>query len=292
MKPVKFEYRRPKTLKETLQLAAEHGQEAAVLAGGQSLTPLLNRRLVRPKLLIDIKQLSSLTRIAVERDRLLIGALARHADVMRSEVVRSHAPLLADALHHVGSPAIRNRGTFGGSLAHADPAAELPACVVCLSADIIAATIGRERKIPADQFFSGAYSTKLAVGEIIVRIEVPLSRQRTISWFDEVARRHGDPAIVGMALAARVEERRIRDCRVVLCGVESTPRRLPAAEACFEGVEIPLDSRTGRAAYNALTEDLRVIGSADYSAIYRLHLVGVLLERATAWMEQFASTDS
>jgi carbon-monoxide dehydrogenase medium subunit len=267
-------------------LVADRGRDAAILAGGQSLIPMLNLRLAKPSLLIDIKRLSALDKIKLEQDRLIIGALTRHADVMRSEGVRARAPLLADALQHVAHPAVRNRGTFGGSLALADPAAELPACAVCLGADIVAASVRGERHIPAHEFFTGLYATALGDDEIVSRIEIPLPANPWVFVFDEAARRHGDFAVAGLALAVRVERRSIQDCRLVFCGVESSPRRMSKAEACLVGVDRHLFASAARAARNALLGDLVALGSVEYPSAYRVHLAGVLLERAMTQLER------
>jgi len=286
MKPARFDYRRPDTIENALRLIADRGRDAAILAGGQSLVPMLNLRLAKPSLLIDIKRLSALDQIKIERDRLVIGALTRHADVMRSEIVKSRLPLLTDALQHVAHPAIRNRGTFGGSLALADPAAELPACAVCLDAEIVAASVRGERNIPANEFFTGLYATTLVEDEIISRVEIPLPVNPWVCLFDEAARRHGDFAVAGLALAVRVEQRSIRDCRVVFCGVESAPRRMSEAEACLVGVDRHLFASAARAARNALLGELMALGSGEYPSAYRVHLACILLERAMTRLER------
>jgi len=279
MKPALFSYARPETLAEALSLLAEHGSDAAVLAGGQSLMPMLNLRFARPAHLIDIKRVPGLDRIAVEDGKLVIGALTRHVDVLVSALVREHAPLLGMALAHVAHAAIRNRGTFGGCLALADPAAELPACAVCLDAEIIIASAGGERRTPAREFFRGIYTTALADGEMILRVEFPV--QTGWSWdFDEVARRHGDFAMAGLALGLRREGGRIAECRIVFCGVEAAPRRIEPVEAlvCAPDGSAP----AMKALRDALAAALEPIESNEYPPAYRIRLAGVLLERALA----------
>jgi aerobic carbon-monoxide dehydrogenase medium subunit len=288
MKPARFDYCRPDTMEEALRLIAERGRDTAILAGGQSLVPMLNLRLAKPSLLVDIKRISALDQLRIERDRLIIGALTRHADVLRSEIVRSHAPLIADALQHVAHPAVRNRGTFGGSLALADPAAELPACAVCLGAEIVATSTKGERHIPADEFFTGLYATSLDEGEIISRVEIPLPVHPWVYLFDEVARRHGDFAVAGLALAVRTERRSIRECRIVLCGVESSPRRMRKAEACLIGADD--FTSAAHAARRTLVDDLAALGTGEYPSAYRLHIAGILLERAMTRLERWADT--
>ena len=224
--------------------------------------PMLNFRLTQPGLLIDINRIAGLDGIMVGDDRLVIGTRARHRDVLNSPLVQMHAPLLSEALGHVAHAAIRNRGTFGGSLALADPAAELPACAVCLGATIVTASVAGERAHPAEDFFRGLYDTARQADEMIVRVEIPLRP----SWrfaFREVARRHGDYAIAGLAMGIGQEE-----CRLAFCGVEPSPRRLPAIEsAILRGAEPDLG-------------ELRPMSSDDAPAAFRLHLAGVLVRRA------------
>jgi carbon-monoxide dehydrogenase medium subunit len=261
-------------------MLAEHGNDAAVLAGGQSLMPMLNLRFARPAQMIDIKRLPGLERISFDDDKVVIGALARHADVKESAIVRDHAPLIAKALAHVAHAAIRNRGTFGGSLALADPAAELPACVVCLGAKVVVASVDGERRIAAGDFFKGIYATALANNELILRIELPISSGWT--WhFDEVARRHGDFAMAGLALGLRKNGDTIAECRIAFCGVEAAPRRLQSVEQIVAGSRIsdpaPIDAAT-----NAVAEILQPLESDEYPPAYRLRIAGVLLKRGFA----------
>jgi carbon-monoxide dehydrogenase medium subunit len=276
VKPARFSYVRPESLAEALQLLAEHGSDAAILAGGQSLMPMLNLRFARPALIIDIKRVPGLDGVSLDGARLRIGALTRHADVLRSMLVCEHAPLLHLAMRHVAHAAIRNRGTFGGSLALADPAAELPACVVCLEGEIVVASANGERRIPAETFFQGIYATALAEGEMILCVELPVSPTGW-SWdFDEVSRRHGDFAMAGLVLGLHNEGDRIAECRIAFCGVEAAPRRIPAVE------EIIVGSGAVSAALKVLEDTLQPLESEDYPPAYRVHLAGVLLERALA----------
>jgi carbon-monoxide dehydrogenase medium subunit len=286
MKPVPFDYHRPATIEEAVRLTSDHGRGAAILAGGQSLIPMLNRRIAKPSLLIDIKRLSPLEQIVIDRDRLIIGALMRHADVIQSEMVQSYAPLLAEALGYIAHPAIRNRGTLGGSLAFADPAAEIPACAVCFDADIVAASIRGERHIPAAEFFTGPHATTLDKDEIILRVEFPLPASPWICMFDEIARRQNDVAIAGLGFAARVDAGSIRECRIVFCGVESSPRRMTEAEAYFVGAERHSLTSAVREAQRVVAERLVSLDSAEYPSGYRPHLAGVLLQRAIARLER------
>lgn len=280
MKPARFRYLRPATLDAALALLGEHGSDATILAGGQSLVPMMNLRFARPGAVIDIKRIRELERIDADGKRLAIGALARHADVLQSNLVATHAPLIRRALPHVAHAAIRNRGTFGGSLALADPAAELPACAVCLDAEIVVASAAGERRIPAASFFRGTYTTALADGEMIVRIELPLFDAAWRWHFDEVSRRHGDFAIAGLAFGIREEDGKIGACRVVFCGVEEAPRRVHDVEAMI--------AASGRvpgaieAAIQVLQTALQPVESRDYPPAYRSQVAATLLRRALA----------
>jgi aerobic carbon-monoxide dehydrogenase medium subunit len=279
VKPARFEYVRPETVTAALELLACHGSEAAILAGGQSLVPMLNFRMARPGMLIDINRIRELDRIELQDGALIIGARARHSEVLRSQAVHLHAPLLPQALKHVAHAAIRNRGTLGGSLALADPAAELPACMVCLGAQITVASQKSERAIRAEDFFSGLYTTACAANELLLRVAIPFFDSRWRFDFSEVARRRGDFALAGLAFAVCLANRRIEDCRIAVCGVEAAPRRLRKAEHSLIGAE--LENSTARtAACAALVEELEPMSSGDCPAEYRLHVASALLNDA------------
>src|SRR5213080_3750227 len=185
MKASAFAYARATSLANALDLLATHGDGAKVLSGGQSLMPAMNLRLISPELIVDIGQLAELRGIAVKGDTLVIGALTRHVDLLKSSDIARHAPLLAEAIKHVAHPAIRNRGTIGGSLAHADPASELPACMVALNATIVVSGQGGERRIPAGEFFMGIYETALSPEELLTAVEVPVARMNSAHFFRE-----------------------------------------------------------------------------------------------------------
>ncbi|HEX6415153.1 MAG TPA: FAD binding domain-containing protein [Burkholderiales bacterium] len=204
MKAPSFAYAKPRTLAEAFELIERPG--AKILAGGQSLIPSLNMRLSAPELLVDITGLAGLSNIEAKNGAVRIGALCTHAMVERSPEVREHLPLLAEAMPHIAHPAIRNRGTLGGSLALADPAAELPACAVALDAVLIIASRKGERRVRAVEFFKGLFETDLKQGEILVGAEFPKAEK---SAFVELTRRHGDYAIVGLAAVTKQRERRI-----------------------------------------------------------------------------------
>ena len=280
MKPVPFAYHRPASLEEGLALLERYGPDGRILAGGQSLVPALNMRLATPAALIDINGVPGLDGISLEREGLVIGALARHEAVEASSLVARHAPLISQAMPQVGHRAIRARGTVGGSVALADPAAELPACLVALDAVIRVACRGIQREIPAVKFFRGIYTTDLALGEIVTAVVVPLIRLPWRSRFDELARRHGDYALVGLAAHCRVEGGVIKEARLAFCGVGPTPLRALHAELALAspqpGANVLAD------AARALDADLDPPGDVHASPALRRHLARVLLARAMA----------
>ncbi|MGH7309830.1 MAG: FAD binding domain-containing protein [Candidatus Rokuibacteriota bacterium] len=277
MKPAPFEYTRARTIDEALGWLASDA-DAKLLAGGQSLVPMMNLRLARPSRLIDINPIADLASVAGAPDGgLVIGALTHHTDLITSSLIRERAPLLAAAARHVGHRAIRNRGTLGGSLAHADPAAELPAAVLALAATLVAGGPTGRRRIPADDFFLGPFATALAADEILVEIEVP--PQRGAAWgFAEVARRAGDFAIAGVCGVLGSEGASRASTRLVAFGADDRPIRLTASETLL--TETAALTPDGAAAAGAAAT--RCGSPADdvhASADYRRHLVGVLTER-------------
>jgi aerobic carbon-monoxide dehydrogenase medium subunit len=276
MKPARFEYHRPASLAETFDLLDRYGDDGRILAGGQSLVPALNMRLATPRAVIDINRLPGLDDIRLAPEGLVIGALTRQEALERSPLVREHAPLLAAAVPHVGHAAIRASGTVGGSLALADPAAELPACAVALDAAIRLSRRGDSRSVAAADFFRGIYTTAVEPGEVVTEIVVPLAP----GWgagFDELARRHGDFALAGLAARLRVEGRTVRDARLVFFGVGDRPVRARSAETALAGSGP--DPEALAAAGRALTLDLDPPGDIHASPALRRHLAGVLLAR-------------
>ncbi len=281
MKPAAFEYVRPRSLDEALLLLARGDAEMKILAGGQSLVPMLNMRLVRPSTLVDINGLAGLDGIRETGDGgLALGALVRHADLAGSFLVRARAPLLATAAAHVGHRAIRNRGTLGGSLAHADPAAELPAAAVALDATLVATGPAGVRRLPASDFFVGLFATALAADEILTEVHVP--DLRGTGWgFAEVARRAGDFALAGVAVVLRAAPGAPGRCdvaRLVAFGAGPNPMRLGAAEALLAGRAFDANraGAVGTAAAGACAPDDDLHASAEY----RRHLVSILTEQA------------
>ena len=276
MKAARFEYHRPASLAETFDLLDRYGDDGRILAGGQSLVPALNMRLATPRAVIDINRLPGLDDIRLAPEGLVIGALTRQEALERSPLVREHAPLLAAAVPHVGHAAIRARGTVGGSLALADPAAELPACAVALDATIRMSNRRGSRSVAAADFFRGIYTTAVEPGEVLTEIVVPPGP----GWrtgFEELARRHGDFALAGLAARLRVEGRTVGEARLVFFGVGTRPARARSAEAALTG-RGP-DPETLAAAGRALTLDLDPPGDIHASPALRRHLAGVLLAR-------------
>lgn len=277
MKPAPFVYHRPATLEEAFDLLERYGPEGRILAGGQSLLPALNMRLATPAAVIDINRLPGLGAIRLAPEGLVIGALARQDAVERSPLMAQYASLIAQAMPHVGHLATRTRGTFGGSLAQADPAAELPACVVALQATIRVARRGRTHEIPAAQFFRGIYTTALEPGEILIEVAVPPIAPGWRSAFDELARRHGDYALVGLAAHCRVSDGAVADARLVFTGVGLAPVRASRTEAVVSGRR--LDPGVLAEAGRALEGDLDPPADVHASAALRRHLARALLAR-------------
>ncbi len=278
MKAPKFSYVRAESLEQTLQLLDTHGEDARILAGGQSLMPTLNMRLSQPKLLIDINRLTALEGISLAGDHVRIGALARHVEVANSPIVAEHLPPIAETMPHIAHVAVRNRGTFGGSIALADPAAELPACVLALGATLVLQGLGGRREIAAQDYFKGLYETARRPNELLVEARIPVKRAGSVSVFMELARRHGDFAIAGVAFELVIESGVLIDARLAYFGSEDKPTLARAALAAIKGKR--LDHGSGDAAASALASDLAPMSNAQGSARMRLHLQRVLTRRA------------
>ena len=222
MKPAAFSYVKPATLSDALGLLSKHGGDAQILAGGQSLVPTLNMRLSAPDLLVDINGLDELYGVELASNHIRIGSLTRHVDIENSGVIATHCPLIAAAMPHIAHPAIRNRGTFGGSIALADPAAELPACICALEAEIEVVGDKGKRKIAAKDFFKDLYETDLKDGEIVTAIEVPLVTRETRLAFDELSRRHGDYAMAGLAVNAKMNDKKIENINICFFAISGS----------------------------------------------------------------------
>lgn len=280
MKAPAFDYLKVSSLGEALAALAEHGEAAKLLAGGQSLVPALNLRLLAPGILIDLNGVPELEGVSVANGRLRLGALTRHVELERSPVIREHAPLLADAIRHVAHPAIRSRGTLGGNLAHADPASELPACAVALGAEFVIAGPTGERRVRAADFFEGVFATALRPDEILVAVEIPLDAPPRRHAFLELARRAGDYALVGIACTAAFDAGALRDLRPVFFAAGPKPALARKAAAILEAR--PLSEAALDEAVAALGQDLEPEADLQVTAAMRLHLAGVVFRRALA----------
>jgi carbon-monoxide dehydrogenase medium subunit len=278
MKWPAFAYLRADSLDDVWRAQAEHGAAAQVIAGGQTLLATLAFRLSEPGVLVDITRIAALRGISVQGSTLRIGALTRHAELGRDPLVAAHAPLLAEAVPLIAHPAIRNRGTIGGSLAYADPAAELPACIVALDATLVLASARGERRVAARDFFTGLLQTALEPGEIIAAVEVPAAGPTTRSAIEEVARRSGDYAMAGLALCLRIEGGRIGAPRLVYFGVGSGPVPASRAAAALDGK--PLGAEAIAAAQAALAADLDPPDDLHGPPGMKRHLARVLTARA------------
>lgn len=279
MKPSPFGYAKAKSVDHAVALLMEHADGARLLAGGQSLIATLNMRLSAPHLLIDINGIDTLKHITVHDNVIEIGALVRHVDLERSATIARRAPLLALALPHIAHPAIRNRGTIGGSLAYADPAAELPACLLALGGELAVCGLGGQRMVAADEFFTGLFETALGPQDVLTAVRLPAAGADHRCGFAELARRHGDYALVGLAATARAAGAGLQDVRLAFFGVGSMALRARGAEAALAAGS--LDDAAA-----ALVRDLQPDSDVHASAEARQHMAGVLLRRVVRQMEQ------
>jgi carbon-monoxide dehydrogenase medium subunit len=287
MKAPRFAYARPASVSEALALLDKHKDDARVLAGGQSLVPMLNFRVASPKVLVDINRIAALAGIKVTKSHVRIGALTRHADLERSADIAKHLPLVAAAMPHVAHPAIRNRGTFGGSCALADPAAELPACALALGATFVVAGKKGERRIAAGDFFKGLYVTALKGTELLLAAEFPLPKPGYASAFGELARRHGDYAMVGVAMHGSTQGGKFSDLRVAFFGVGDRPELAAHFARALEGQ--PAAAKSVDAALPKLDADLAPRADLYSTAATKLHLAKVLAGRVLKKMEGVAA---
>jgi carbon-monoxide dehydrogenase medium subunit len=280
VKPAPFAYAKATSLDHAIELLARPDGEARLLAGGQSLIATLNMRLSAPKLLIDLNGVGGLAGIAVKNGVVEIGALTRHVEAERSSEIAQHAPLIALAMPHIGHAAIRNRGTLGGSIAFADPAAELPACLVALGGEVEIAGLRGTRTVKAGDFFKGLFETALGASDVLTAIRVPAATPETRVGFAEFARRHGDYAMVGLAASAQADGKELGDVRLAYFGVGNVPLRARKAETKLTEGDID-------GAVQALASDLDPSGDVQATGATKKHLAGVLLRRvAKQLMEQ------
>lgn len=276
MKPAAFAYAKARSLDDAIVLLGDH-DSARVLAGGQSLMATLNMRLDAPGLLVDINGIPGLDGIALKDGAIEIGALVRQSAAERSPLIAKHAPLIARALPHIGHRAIRNRGTLAGSIAFADPAAELPACLLALGGEVdILGPAGR-RTVKADDFFRGLFETAIGARDLLTAIRIPVATPATRIGFAEFARRHGDYAMAGLAACAQANGAALKNVRLAYFGVGATPLRAERAEAALMGGaidEVRIDS-----AVAALADDLDPPDDIQATSAMKRHLAGVLLRR-------------
>jgi carbon-monoxide dehydrogenase medium subunit len=277
LKPAPFAYAKARSVAHAIELLGN--DDARLLAGGQSLIATLNMRLSHPALLIDLNGVGGLDGIASSNGHLEIGALVRHAQAERSAELARRAPLIALAMPHIGHPAIRNRGTIGGSVAFADPAAELPACLLALDGELAIAGPQGSRAVKADDFFKGLFETALTARDVLTAIRIPAAGAETRVGFAEFARRHGDYAMVGLAASARADGKQLRDLRLAYFGVGSTPLRARHAEQALAAGDV-------EAAVRALAQDLNPPDDVQASGTVKTHLAGVLLRRVTRQLDQ------
>jgi aerobic carbon-monoxide dehydrogenase medium subunit len=283
MKLPPVDYEAPATISEAVELLAEHGDEASVLAGGQSLIPLLALRLARPAMLIDINGIAELSGLTVTDGRVAIGAMTREYLAEESATVAEAVPLLAAALPLIGHEAIRSRGTVGGSLAHADPAAELPAVARALDAEFVVVSQSGKRVVPAAEWFEGYLTTSRHPDELLAQVLFPTARPGTGISFQEVARRHGDFAIVGLATSLTLSDGAISDARLALAGISDVPVRASGAEELLVG-ERPsaeLFDEAARSATKSIDPPADLHGSSDYRKKVAAALVRRGLQAAT-----------
>jgi carbon-monoxide dehydrogenase medium subunit len=282
MKSAAFDYVKPKALQEALSLLEQGGDDAQLIAGGQTLLATLNMRLSEPMVLIDITDIAELKGISVVGNSLRIGALVTHTEIEDSELVAKHAPLLKAAAPHIAHRAIRNLGTWGGSLAYGDPAAEWPACSLTLQATMIIHGPAGERRISAKDFFIDLYTTSLESDEILVATEIPLADENTVFYFHELARRHGDYAVAGLAAVAQKQGDVLTNCGFTFFSVGATPMMAIKAQDSVNGQRLS-DELIAKAVTEARNE-IDAIADITNSAEAKQHLIGVLLERGLKHM--------
>jgi aerobic carbon-monoxide dehydrogenase medium subunit len=283
MKPPRFDYLAPRTLDEALAHLHHHGDQAKILAGGQSLIPMLNFRLAHPGVVVDVNRLIELAYVRQHDGGVVVGALTRQHAVERSELIRARVPVVAEACRFIGHAPIRHRGTFGGNLAHADPASELPAVMVALEAEMAVASSAGSRAVPAGQFFIGPLTTALRPGEMLTEIRIPATPPSTGGAFVEMARRAGDFALVGVAALITFDGAgKCERVRIALCGVGPTPIRARAAEDALTGqapTATVLDEAADRAAA-ATSPPSDVHGSAEFRKKLARHFARLALAAA------------
>lgn len=279
MKPASFDYYRPESLDEALQLLNQHGMEGKVIAGGQSLVPILNLRLASPECLIDINRLKELDYIRVDGDCLKIGGLTRQRDLERSPLINEHVPLLTEAAQHIGYIQTRNRGTVGGSLVHADPSAELPLTFLALEAKAVIRCLEAERVVPITDFFITYLTVDMQPDELLTEVQIPLEGLPKGYAFQEFSRRHGDFALVAVACLVDIDqEDRITACKLAIGGINAVPVLIEEAPSISQGKRLSAEllEKVSECVREHADPDDDLHGTREY----RTHLAQVLTKRA------------
>lgn len=280
MKPAPFAYYVPESIEQAVKLLHDHGSESKLLAGGQSLVPAMNFRVIQPSALIDLNRVKELDYIREDGQVLRIGAMTRERTLEYSPLIANWSPLLMEAMPHVAHPQIRNRGTLGGSLANADPAAELPVIMLALSARLKVCSVGGERWVEAQNFFSGIFTTDLAPDEMLIEIELPATSPRTGWSFMEVAPRAGDYALMGVAALVTLDEKGVcKEARLVYLNAGDGPVDANEAAKILEG-EIPGGKVIEAAAESASQREINPFGNIHASSEFQRHLARVLTRKA------------
>jgi carbon-monoxide dehydrogenase medium subunit len=277
MKASNFAYAKPSSLKEALELLSAPARSAVPLAGGQRRMATLHLRLAAPDLLVDLGGLDELRGIVETDDTIRIGALTTHNELAKSPIVRRYLPLVATAIRHVGHVAIRNRGTLGGSLAYADPAAELPACCVALGASIVVAGRSGRREVEAAEFYKGLFDTDLDTGELIVEVRLPKQKPHLLWGFDELSRRHGDFALAGLATVTEKEDDRISATRLVYFGCTDYAKPALGVAQRLQGHPLPIDH--GDWLHQVIAADLNPVDTPGLKARTKVQLAAALTFR-------------
>lgn len=278
MKPSRFDYLQPGTIEEALTMLAEHGaSDGKLLAGGQSLVPMMNFRVAAPSVLIDLNAIGDLVGVSEDDDTIVIGAMTRHNDVKHHPLVARHAPLVEAAYHHVAHFTVRNRGTLGGNLVHADPASEMPMCMLVLDASMHIASAMKSRVVAAEEFFLGTYATAVEEDELLVKISLPKRSVRQRHAFEEVSLRKGDFAVSAVGVVADVEDERCRNLRLGLAGVSDASLLAHDAARMLEGERLT-DEAIATAA-EAVVSAIEFRGTVSVSAEYRCDVTRELVHR-------------
>lgn len=279
MYPAAFEYFCPRTIEDALDLLQRHGDEAKILAGGQSLLPMMKLRIASPRYLIDVNRVDGLSGLRREGDRLVIGALCRHADIAASPIVREHLPIMLDAANQTADVQVRNRGTVAGSLAHADPAGDWPAALMALDTTVTVAGRGGSRAMPLADFIVDAYTTQLGPGEMITEVSVGIPPRPGGGAYLKFEKRAGDFAVASVGVQLALDGARVRSAAISLGAVGATPIRVPQAETLLTG-KVLASGRVVEKAEELVREAANPFADTRGSVEYKRHLAGVLFRRA------------